>query len=119
MRQQGGSKKDQQQAQRQRQSSSQQDGGDQKGANAKDQLAKSDQKPEGAEQVPNDRTTEGELPPSLSEGDLRDQQGRGRWGRLPKTVIQRMYDNGRRKLPEKYRILLEDYFRKLPEHSPR
>lgn len=75
MRQQGGSKKDQQQAQRQRQSSSQQDGGDQKGANAKDQLAESDQKPEGAEQVPNDRTTEGELPPSLSEGDLRDQQG--------------------------------------------
>lgn len=57
--------------------------------------------------------------PEAKNGDLRDQQGRGRWGRLPKTVIQRMYDNGRRKLPEKYRILLEDYFRKLPENSPR
>ncbi|MGE4614133.1 MAG: hypothetical protein AAEJ46_07360 [Planctomycetota bacterium] len=50
---------------------------------------------------------------------MRDQRGAGRWGRLPKTVIQRMYDNGRRQLPEKYRILLEDYFRKLPERSKR
>jgi len=32
-------------------------------------------------------------------------------------VIEKMYDNGRRKLPEKYRILLEDYFRRLPERS--
>ena len=30
-----------------------------------------------------------------------------------------MYDNGKRQLPEKYRILLEDYFRKLPERSQR
>ncbi len=26
-----------------------------------------------------------------------------------------MYDSGRRQLPEKYRILLEEYFRRLPE----
>lgn len=63
-----------------------------------------------------DETSEGELPPG-EQGNLNDRQGRGRWGRLPRTVIEKMYDNGRRKLPEKYRILLEDYFRRLPERS--
>jgi len=73
-------------------------------------------KPEKGDAVANNKTTEGELPPEEA-GNLRDRKGSGRWGRLPKTVIQRMYDNGNRKLPEKYRILLEDYFRKLPESN--
>ena len=51
-------------------------------------------------------------PVGADVGELRDREGRGRWGRLPKTEIEKMYDNGRRKLPEKYRILLEDYFRR-------
>ena len=119
MRQQSGSDEDQQQAQRQRQNGAQQDGGQTKDSKSQaQQQAESAKEPDGAELVKNDRTAEGEVPPA-NAGDLRDQQGRGRWGRLPKTVIQRMYDNGRRKLPEKYRILLEDYFRKLPEQSPR
>lgn len=63
-----------------------------------------------------DQTSEGELPPG-EQGNLNDREGRGRWGRLPRTVIEKMYDNGRRKLPEKYRILLEDYFRRLPERG--
>jgi hypothetical protein len=115
----GSGNRDQQQANRQRQSRSQQDKGQEKdSATNSNEEKKSPQDPTGSEQVRNDRTTEGDFPPE-STGDLRDKQGRGRWGRLPKTVIQRMYDNGRRKLPEKYRILLEDYFRKLPEQSPR
>lgn len=65
------------------------------------------------EQGRNDQTSEGDLPPEPA-GDLREQEGRGRWGRLPRTEIEKMYDNGRRQLPEKYRILLEDYFRRLP-----
>jgi hypothetical protein len=64
-------------------------------------------------QTRNDRTSEGDMPPDEA-GDLRDREGRGRWGRLPRTEIEKMYDNGRRQLPEKYRILLEDYFRRLP-----
>lgn len=63
-----------------------------------------------------DQTSEGPMPPA-EQGNLNDRDGRGRWGRLPRTVIEKMYDNGRRKLPEKYRILLEDYFRRLPERS--
>ena len=73
-------------------------------------------KPENSQEVANNRTAEGELPPE-EQGQLKDRKGSGRWGRLPKTVIQKMYDNGRRKLPEKYRVLLEDYFRKLPESN--
>ena len=62
----------------------------------------------------NNQTSEGELPPE-DEGELNDKaDGRGRWGRLPRTEIEKMYDNGRRQLPEKYRILLEEYFRRLP-----
>jgi len=74
------------------------------------------EKPENSQEVANNRTTEGDLPPE-EQGQLKDRKGSGRWGRLPKTVIQKMYDNGRRKLPEKYRVLLEDYFRKLPESN--
>lgn len=74
------------------------------------------EKPENSQEVANNRTSEGDLPPE-EEGQLKNRKGSGRWGRLPKTVIQKMYDNGRRKLPEKYRVLLEDYFRKLPESN--
>ncbi len=74
------------------------------------------EKQKNAEEVANNQTSEGDMPPA-EEGQLKNRKGSGRWGRLPKTVIQKMYDNGRRKLPEKYRILLEDYFRKLPESN--
>ena len=33
---------------------------------------------------------------------------------LPGKVVEQMYDNGKRKLPERYRVLLEEYFRRLP-----
>ena len=63
----------------------------------------------------NDRTSEGEMPKDEA-GELDGgEKGRGRWGRLPPTVVEKMYDGGARKLPEKYRILLEDYFRRLPK----
>ncbi|MFQ5654044.1 MAG: hypothetical protein ACE5GW_04860 [Planctomycetota bacterium] len=78
------------------------------------QQGEANMEPQSPEKVPNDRTTEGQVPP-VEVGNLKDRQGRGRWGRLPKTVIEQMYDNGRRKLPEKYRMLLEEYFRKLPD----
>lgn len=54
------------------------------------------------------------MPPPEDEGALIDRQGRGRWGRLPAAEIERMYDNWRRTLPEKYRVILEEYFRRLP-----
>ena len=86
-----------------------------------EQRSRSERRPEPTGKTPeespvqgrNDQTSEGELPPEEA-GDLREQEGRGRWGRLPRTEIEKMYDNGRRQLPEKYRILLEDYFRRLP-----
>ncbi|MBT6783469.1 MAG: hypothetical protein HOA95_01495 [Planctomycetes bacterium] len=99
--------------------SSKQDRGQQKsGEQQSDQKKPGSNPQQSEEQLRNDRTTLGDVPPD-AQGDLRDQRGAGRWGRLPKTVIQRMYDNGKRQLPEKYRILLEDYFRKLPERSQR
>ena len=62
----------------------------------------------------NNKTGE-EDPPPVRIGRLEDRDGRGRWGKLPRTIIEEMYDNGRRKLPAKYRIHLEEYFRRLPE----
>ncbi len=106
-----------QSAKKQKSMASKSDEGEQKSDQQKKKSGQN-QPQDGSEQVRNDRTTDGEIPPG-EIGDLRDQRGAGRWGRLPKTVIQRVYDNGKRKLPEKYRILLEDYFRKLPERSPR
>tara|TARA_B100001142_G_C14200205_1_gene603458 strand:+ start:253 stop:555 length:303 start_codon:yes stop_codon:yes gene_type:complete len=84
-------------------------------SSSEEEKKKSGQKgdPKNGEAVANNKTAEGDIPPD-QDGQLKDRQGAGRWGRLPKTVIQRMYDNGSRKLPEKYRVLLEDYFRKLP-----
>ena len=72
-------------------------------------------KPEDSpEPTKNDQTSEGDMPPD-DDGDLKDgADGRGRWGRLPRTDIEKMYDSGNRKLPEKYRILLEEYYRRLP-----
>ncbi len=60
-----------------------------------------------------DQSSEGENP-KVEVGALKGKKGQGRWGRLPRTDIEKMYENGRRKLPEKYRILLEEYFRRLP-----
>ncbi len=70
--------------------------------------------PDGAEKVPNTGSTYGR-PPELEMGELRDRQGLGKWGNLPKRAIEQMYDNGNRKLPEKYRLILEEYWRKLPK----
>ena len=50
-------------------------------------------------------------------GDLEERKGSGKWGRLPKRAIEQMYDNGRRTLPEKYRLVLEEYFRRLPQST--
>lgn len=69
--------------------------------------------PESPAESRNDRAAEGDLPPD-DTGALREREGRGRWGRLPPAEIEQMYDNGRRMLPEKYRVLLEEYFRRLP-----
>ena len=55
--------------------------------------------------------------PPVEVGTLQDREGVGRWGRLPKRVVEEMYDNGRRKLPEKYRLLLEEYFGRLPHQD--
>ena len=63
-----------------------------------------------------DQSTEGKNP-EVEVGMLKGQKGQGRWGRLPRTDIEQMYEIGRRKLPEKYRILLEEYFRRLPASS--
>lgn len=102
--------KDQKRGQKQQQISK----SERQGGEKEQQKPQSSQKPEDSNsQTRNDRTSEGQLPPE-ELGDLEERQGRGRWGRLPHTEIEKMYDNGRRKLPEKYRILLEDYFRRLP-----
>ncbi|MFN0059709.1 MAG: hypothetical protein ACKVX7_14725 [Planctomycetota bacterium] len=78
------------------------------------------QKQQGAKQEPKDP---GESPnnesaraenPKNEIGELRARSGQGRWGRLPPSVVEQMYDNGRRKLPMKYQVLLEEYFRRLP-----
>lgn len=49
-------------------------------------------KPENSEEVANNRTTEGELPPE-EQGQLKDRKGSGRWGRPedrdPEDVRQR------------------------------
>ena len=75
-----------------------------------------DGEPESPDQVPNTRTSEGEMPPALV-GDLQPREGFGRWGQLPKRLIEEMYDNGNRKLPEKYRLVLEEYWRQLPKST--
>lgn len=69
--------------------------------------------PRDPQQSPNDQTREGQMP-AAKTGQLADRQGLGRWGRLPGKVVEQMYDNGKRKLPERYRVLLEEYFRRLP-----
>ena len=69
--------------------------------------------PRNPENSPNNQTREGQLPPDKA-GKLTGRQGQGRWGRLPGKVVEQMYDNGKRKLPERYRVLLEEYFRRLP-----
>ncbi|MEM7262687.1 MAG: hypothetical protein AAF488_11910 [Planctomycetota bacterium] len=55
--------------------------------------------------------------PEVEVGSLEAKKGQGRWGRLPRTDVESMYESGKRKLPEKYRILLEEYFRRLPTSS--
>ncbi|MGE3163445.1 MAG: hypothetical protein AB7O52_00915 [Planctomycetota bacterium] len=65
------------------------------------------------QQVPNDKTAEGR-PPQDEAGRLNQRDGKGRWGRLPGKVVEQVYDNGTRQLPERYRLLLEEYFRRLP-----
>lgn len=70
--------------------------------------------PRGDEKVPNTGTAEGALPPGET-GELYSREGHGKWGNLPKRAIEEMYDNGNRKLPEKYRIILEEYWRRLPK----
>lgn len=70
--------------------------------------------PESTEKVPNNETREVARPARETEGELRERAGVGRWGRLPGKVVEQMYDNGKRKLPERYRVLLEEYFRRLP-----
>lgn len=69
--------------------------------------------PMSPEKVPNNRTEEGEMPESEA-GSLGSRKGKGRWGRLPGKVVEKYYDNGARQLPERYRLLLEEYFRRLP-----
>lgn len=69
--------------------------------------------PRDPQKSPNNQTREGQLPTNKT-GELTDRQGEGRWGRLPGKVVEQMYDNGKRKLPERYRVLLEEYFRRLP-----
>ena len=72
------------------------------------------QEPKNPQESPNTETSEGKLPPNQI-GDLRSQEGRGRWGKLPKRDVEEMYDNGRLKLPSKYQMLLEEYFGRLPK----
>ena len=62
----------------------------------------------------NDGTRDLEMPPEDEGSPDGAADERGRWGRLPRTEIEKMYDKGRRQLPDKYRILLEEYFRRLP-----
>lgn len=90
---------------------------DQKERNSKPEPS-AQSEPTGAEQVPNDKTSEGQMP--LDEvGQLKDRDGKGRWGRLPGKVVEQYYDNGKRQLPERYRLLLEEYFRRLPVSGER
>lgn len=69
--------------------------------------------PKDSKKVPNNQTQEGVMPPSET-GQLTNREGKGRWGRLPGKVVEQVYDNGKRQLPERYRLLLEEYFRRLP-----
>ncbi|MCI0651248.1 MAG: hypothetical protein L0Z55_05135 [Planctomycetes bacterium] len=82
----------------------------------RDEQNQANKEPQGGEKVPNNRSGE-EQPPKAEVGTLVPREGDGRWGRLPQRVIEQMYDNGQRKLPEKYRLVLEEYFRRLPLDS--
>lgn len=70
--------------------------------------------PKNGEETRHDQVGEGPLPQG-EEGDLKSRSGQGRWGFLPKTVIEQVYENGKRQLPARYRVLLEEYFRRLPK----
>ena len=41
--------------------------------------------------------------------------GSGVWGQLAPRDVEQVFDNGRMKLPERYRLFLESYYQGLPE----
>lgn len=112
----GGSSSPQQQHQR---SKSDQKQGSQQEKNQSEKLGqeKKDQakdEPKDSGETRHDQSSAGKMP-EVSEGELKSRSGQGRWGRLPKTVIEQVYENGKRQLPARYRVLLEEYFRRLPK----
>lgn len=112
----GGSSSPQQQHQR---SKSDQKQGEKQQQNQPDKLGKepkdqSKDDPKDPGETRHDQSSAGSMP-EVGEGELKSRNGQGRWGRLPKTVIEQVYENGKRQLPARYRVLLEEYFRRLPK----
>ncbi len=84
-------------------------------AGQKKEEKKGGQKEKPTNQTKNNETSEGQMPEAKS-GELRKQAAKANpWGRLPGKVIEKLYDNGNLELPSRYRHLLEEYFRRLPE----